>query len=95
MHDVVDAVGARIANWELVDEDPLVNDVDVCNDGHAGAGDVLVVGDVTHDWSHVFRSLNASGTDFGRALGCIGPSRSTQLAVKDLENTRVSLPTLL
>jgi hypothetical protein len=52
-HDVVDgivdAVGRRVADGELVHEDPFLHGRDVRDDGHAGARDVLVVGDVVDD----------------------------------------------
>jgi len=43
---VVDAVGARVAARELVDDYPFLDRGDVGYDGHSGTGDVLVVGDV-------------------------------------------------
>jgi hypothetical protein len=41
---VVDAVGGRVADGKFVDENPFLDGWDVGYYGHAGAGDVLVVG---------------------------------------------------
>ena len=46
VHGVVDAVRGGVANGEFVHQDPFLDGGDVCDDGHARARDVQVVGDV-------------------------------------------------
>ena len=63
-HHVVDgvvyAVGGGVADGQFVDEDPLLDGRDVRDDGHAGAGEVLVVRNVVDD--------GAPGLQVGRCL---------------------------
>src|SRR5690606_38384460 len=49
VHGVVDAVGARVADGQLVDDDPFFEGRDLGHDRHARPRDVLVVGDVVDD----------------------------------------------
>jgi hypothetical protein len=62
-------VGRGVADGEFVDEDPFLDGRDVCYDGHAGAGDVLLVGDVVDDGAPGFQ---VSGGLVGELLAVLG-----------------------
>ena len=66
---VVDAVRARVANGELVHEDPLVDGFDLGHDRHAGASEVFVVADVVDDRAPVAQVL---GPLMGELLAVLG-----------------------